>query len=128
MNINQKKATQLGMPFGTANNKLKKYILFSLLKEQGRNICFQCGDEIASAVEFSIEHKIPWLDNNVELFWDLGNIAFSHLHCNCGAARTRPVHLIHGKTYSYCDLGCRCKLCTAANTKAVQYRRLRYGR
>ncbi|KKL25623.1 hypothetical protein LCGC14_2403400, partial [marine sediment metagenome] len=36
--------------------------------------------------DFTIEHKIPWLDNDSDLFWDLDNIAFSHNRCN------RPHH------------------------------------
>jgi len=41
---------------------------------------------IDSVEELSIEHKIPWLNNSSELFWDLDNIAFSHLICNTRAA------------------------------------------
>lgn len=86
---NKKKSEQLGMPIGTASAKLRKSILFNILKETGKNICFQCGKEINSEDELSIEHKVPWLDssNPVELFFSLENIAFSHLKCNIGAAR-----------------------------------------
>lgn len=82
-----KKDEQLGMPFGTANNQLKKLVLFNLLQRHGENQCFQCGNEILSADTMSIEHKEPWLDVSVELFWDLSNIVFSHLSCNSGARR-----------------------------------------
>lgn len=37
---NKKKSEQLGMPLGTASAKLRKSILFNLLKEAGKNICF----------------------------------------------------------------------------------------
>lgn len=86
---NNKKNEQLGMPLGTASAKLRKSILFHLLKESGKNICFQCGKEIKCEEELSIEHKTPWLDssNPKELFFSLDNIAFSHLKCNVGAAR-----------------------------------------
>lgn len=86
---NQKKNEQLGMPYGTACARLRKSILFSLLKETGKNICFQCGKIIESEKELSIEHKINWLDseNPKELFFDLKNIAFSHLSCNISVAR-----------------------------------------
>ena len=30
---------QLGMPLGTAQNRLKKIILFNLLQENNKNIC-----------------------------------------------------------------------------------------
>lgn len=87
--LNDKKRSQLGMPNGTATARLRKSILFQLVKETGRNICHQCGKEIVSEDELSIEHKIPWLDseNPIELFFDLNNIAFSHLRCNIGTCR-----------------------------------------
>lgn len=88
---NNKKSEQLGMPLGTASAKLRKSILFRLLKDSGKNVCFQCGEKIECEEELSIEHKTPWLDssNPKELFFSLDNIAFSHLKCNIKAAR-RP--------------------------------------
>lgn len=85
----KKKQEQLGMPLGTASAKLRKSILFSLLKETGKNICYQCGRVIENEDELSIEHKVPYpdSDNPKELFFSLDNIAFSHLRCNIGAAR-----------------------------------------
>ena len=85
----KKKDEQLGMPLGTASAKLRKSILFSLLRESHKNVCYQCGRIIDEEDELSIEHKIPWLDsdNPKELFFNLENIAFSHLSCNIGAAR-----------------------------------------
>ena len=93
---NEKKSKQLGMPLGTASAKLRKSILFQLLSESGKNICYQCGNIINSEDELSIEHKVPWLDsyNPKELFFSLENIAFSHLKCNIGAAR-HPVSIKH---------------------------------
>lgn len=93
---NEKKSKQLGMPLGTATAKLRKSILFQLLKESGKNICYQCGNIISSEEELSIEHKIPWLDSSdpKKLFFSLENIAFSHLRCNIGAAR-HPVSVKH---------------------------------
>ena len=82
-----KKKAQLGMPFGTASGRLLKRLLFRMAQELSRNVCFQCGEKINSVEEFSIEHKQPWLDVSVELFWDLENIAFSHKVCNIKAAR-----------------------------------------
>ena len=85
----KKKQEQLGMPLGTASAKLRKNILFNLLKETGKNICYQCGKLIDNEDELSIEHKIPYLDSEdpKKLFFSLDNIAFSHLKCNIGAAR-----------------------------------------
>jgi hypothetical protein len=82
---NKKKHDQLGMPLGTAAQRLRKIVLFSVLERHRENICFQCGEKIESSRELSIEHKKPWLNVSPDLFWDLDNIAFSHLSCNCAA-------------------------------------------
>lgn len=81
---NARRKEQLGMPYGTASNKLKKMILFKLLVHVGAHNCFVCGDEIGSVEELSIEHIEPWegRPDGVEKFWDLDNIAFSHVGCN----------------------------------------------
>jgi|SRR6478736_5691467 len=123
MSYEYKKALQLGMPSGTAANRLRKSILFSLLKKLGENFCYQCGAEIENENELSIEHKTAWLnsENPKELFFDLDNIAFSHLSCNCGAAKGwREAQ--HPSWYSY-KKGCRCKECTDINTERVQFYR-----
>lgn len=85
-NSNKRKAKQLGMPFGTAMGQLRKHILFSLIQETGKDLCYRCGEKLTLDT-CSIEHKKPWLDNDTKLFWDVGNIAFSHLSCNIRGAR-----------------------------------------
>ena len=100
---NQKKYDQLGMPHATAQNRLRKMITFSLVQETGRDVCYRCGGVIETALELSIEHKEPWLDNDIERFWDLGNIAFAHLSCNVAAARKSTVRPVT-EGYSYCTL------------------------
>ena len=89
---NEIKNAALGMSHGTAANRLRKMILFSLVCELKRNVCYQCNKEIISVGDLSIEHKEPWLqaDNPVTSFFDLDNIAFSHLSCNIAAARHPP--------------------------------------
>lgn len=82
MNSNERKTETLGMPHGTATNRLRKNILFHLLKKHGENYCFKCSELIEEVEDLSIEHKKPWQGVSAELFWDLENIAFSHLHCN----------------------------------------------
>ncbi|VVB52082.1 Uncharacterised protein [uncultured archaeon] len=82
-------SVQLGMPRGTAANRLRKLVLFDVLKRHDENVCYRCELEIESADKLSIEHKEPWENVDVSLFWDLSNVAFSHLSCNCAAAR-RP--------------------------------------
>lgn len=88
--MSNKKNNQLGMNFGTASNRLRKIIMFELIKRLNLDTCYQCGCKIDNANEFSVEHKIPWLDseNASGLFFDLDNIAFSHLKCNSGAKRS----------------------------------------
>ena len=105
LNGNKKKSEQLGMPHGTANGKLRKSIIFHLLKETKRNICFQCGEPINTLEDLSIEHKVPWLDSNdaIGLFFDINNIAFSHLNCNIKAGkRYIGRRAEHGTYSSYC--------------------------
>ena len=78
----EKKAKQLGMPFGTACNRLRKELLFKLAKLCGLDTCGRCGERIEKADDLSIDHKIDWLDTDPDLFWDLDNIQFSHKTCN----------------------------------------------
>lgn len=79
----QRRAEILGVPIGTAANKLRKMIMFSLLDELGKNQCFVCKQVIKNADELSIEHIEPWESTkDASKFWDLNNIAFSHLRCN----------------------------------------------
>jgi hypothetical protein len=91
-------STQLGMPRGTAANRLRKLVLFDLLKRHNENICYRCKKNIEQAEDLSIEHIKPWEHVDVALFWDLSNIAFSHLRCNCAAARRPVVQLKHRRT------------------------------
>jgi len=79
---NENKAKFLGMPWGTAAGRLRKMIMFDLLKQFDKNFCYKCGNLIKDIDDLSIEHKKPWLYVDKNLFWDLDNIAFSHLKCN----------------------------------------------
>jgi hypothetical protein len=79
---NEVKAAQLGMPLGTAVARLRKKIVFSFAQRLGEDICFKCGLRIERIEHFTVEHKKPWLHVDVNLFWDLTNIAFSHSWCN----------------------------------------------
>jgi len=72
----------LGMSYGKACGKLKKAIMFDLLKQLNKNFCYKCGLEIKVENDLTIEHKNPWLYIDKNLFWDLDNIAFSHSKCN----------------------------------------------
>lgn len=81
---NQKKNDLLGMSHGTASHRLRKEILFSLVCKLGENICYRCNEKIETVSEISIEHKQSWQSSSepIKTFFDLDNIAFSHLRCN----------------------------------------------
>lgn len=82
--MQKRKHDQLGLDFSTATARLKKTIMFSLVRDVNRDNCFRCGKKIETPEELSVEHKESWQDSEdpVKLFYDLNNIAFSHLSCN----------------------------------------------
>jgi hypothetical protein len=86
-NSHKKKSLQLGIDFGTATSRLKKMLLFSLVVATSGNTCCRCSGSIENYQDLSVDHVVSWLDNDPELFWDLNNIAFSHLACNSAAGR-----------------------------------------
>ena len=88
---NKRKSEQLGINFGTASGRLRKDVMFHLLQKHGENVCYRCKEFIETVKELSIEHKRAWLDSEdpVGLFFDLENVAFSHLSCNISESRTR---------------------------------------
>lgn len=79
---NKNKSSFLGMPYGTAGGRLRKKLLFSFVQKCDEDVCFKCGDKILEEKDLSIEHKLPWENISVDRFWDLENIAFSHIKCN----------------------------------------------
>lgn len=80
-----RKTKILGMPIGTASNRLRKSIMFDLVQKAHLDICYHCKNKIMTLAEFSIEHKNPWQlsDDPIGLFFELSNIGFSHHSCNC---------------------------------------------
>lgn len=52
------------------------------------DFCFRCGEQIKSPEDLSVDHKVDWIDSPdpIQTFFDVGNLAFSHRHCN------RPRH------------------------------------
>lgn len=117
------KDKQLGMDFGTACHRLKKLILFKYIQKAEEDICFKCAKKIDIVQELSIEHKVTWQGKSSDLFWDLDNIAFSHLKCN----KKTPVYpngRAHGERKKYDAEGCRCDKCRMARmTYQREYRR-----
>jgi len=66
--------------YPAARNRLTRALLFQLVDR----ICYRCGEEILSIDDWSIDHKQSWRtgDRPKDLFYDTGNIAYSHLDCN----------------------------------------------
>jgi hypothetical protein len=85
----EKKSQQLGINFSTATHRLHREIFFKLVQACGLDACFRCNKLIETWQELSVDHKQPWQDVSVDLFWDLNNIAFSHKFCNGSAARRK---------------------------------------
>lgn len=78
-----------GISSGSASCKLRKMIMFDLARKLDLLTCYRCSEVIETVDVFSIDHKINWLGapNELEVFFDISNIAFSHHSCNCAAAR-----------------------------------------
>ncbi len=118
---NLKKAKQLGMPHGTATARLRKKILFHLILLQDLDLCYRCKEKIKSIDNLSIEHKIDWLDSEdpIKLFFDINNIAFSHLSCNVSAriSHNKGNTAKHGTITRYTYHKCRCKKCIKAKSE-----------
>lgn len=116
MGSNAQKAATLGMPHGTANNRLRKSIMFKYVKMAGENYCYRCGAEICSVDDISIEHKEPWEGVSADLFFDLDNISFSHNRCNVPHNRYVPPRKdSHGRLGMY-QRGCRCGECRSVKS------------
>ena len=109
----------LGMPHATAACQLKKQLLFQLVQETDKDCCYRCGSKIESVEELSVEHKEAWrkATDPVAAFWDLTNIAYSHLDCNRDHGRRREI--THG--LSGYVRGCRCEICKEAKKLSRKY-------
>ena len=132
MNSEVKDSELLGINVSTASNKLVKDLLFNFIVETNKDECFRCG-LVLTRDNFSIEHKESWRLSTKpkETFFDLNNIAFSHLKCN--SAHKDHERLPCGTVASYVR-GCRCLSCKKANADRVknkyssEKRQLKYKR
>lgn len=99
---NENKSAQLGLNFSTATQRLRKLIMWSLIQETGKDVCFRCGERIEDADDLSIEHKAPWQSapDPKASFFSLDNIAFSHLRCNVGEGNRSKDRCPQGHLYS----------------------------
>lgn len=75
------------MNAATAAYRLVKDLLFAFVEAAG-HVCVRCGMPMTRET-FSIDHKETWLDSAdpVRMFFDLGNVGYSHKVCNSKAAR-----------------------------------------
>jgi len=99
---NQVKTELLGIPWGTANNRMKKMLIWHLVKQLELDQCYRCENEIETIEELSIEHKEAWqqADDPSAVFFDMENITFSHLFCNSGAARRERENCSYGHPWT----------------------------
>jgi hypothetical protein len=131
MNSNEKKSVRLGMSFNKARHMLMKSILFDLIKKLNLDICYRCNKKIETVKELSVEHKEHWLnsDNPKEKFFDLNNIAFSHLKCNImDGEKPEKQGVKHGTHQGYTRYNCRCDKCTEIHRQIIMNNRKKNGR
>lgn len=83
------------MDYATASTRLRKMVLFHLIKQLNLDICFRCKLKITDYRDLSLDHIKDWLDepNGKDLFFDVENIAFSHIKCNISTRRSRVIEL-----------------------------------
>ncbi len=100
---NDRKDELLGMDHGKASHQLRKMVLFKLVQMLNLASCFRCHKEIQFVQDLSIEHKDSWqsAENPKESFFDLSNIAFSHLRCNSGAAYRKTIDPPKGQLWCW---------------------------
>ncbi len=91
MNNYKAKSKQLGRTYHSSQTRLRTLLLFDLLKRHKENICYRCNKEILTVEELTIDHKIDWFRADTKLYWDLKNIAFSHLLCNAKAGANKAI-------------------------------------
>lgn len=75
---------QLGISSGAARHTLVQSLLLAYATKLGCHICYKCGLPVESINDMSIDHRIPWRNENnaIDLFFDLDNIAITHKPCN----------------------------------------------
>lgn len=140
----KRKSAQLGMPYGTACHRLRKSIMFQLVQQAGRDECVRCHRKILTSNELSIEHIANWLHEDTSLFWDLGNIGFSHVKCNvvdrpgmnrkigptgtswcCACTQFLPIGLFSKAVRNFTGLQTECKNCRSQRQKREPWRKVK---
>lgn len=82
------RAELLGMPYGTAERKLRKAVIYELAHQTGKNFCIDCGQEIESPDDLALVHVEDWQEDP-DQFFDLTNVAFSHASCKASRGGRR---------------------------------------
>jgi hypothetical protein len=85
--MKRRRAEALGMPYGTAEKKLRKQIIFELARQLGKTTCCSCGGTVSSPDDLAVVHLQDWMGDPTQ-FWELSNVAFSH--STCAARRGGP--------------------------------------
>ena len=126
---NEEKSRALGMNFGTANQRLRKLIMWTLVCKTDQNVCFRCEQRIEDIDDLSIEHKEPWqsADDPKAAFFDLENVTFSHLKCNVGAANRDKERCPEGHQYDEANTHRRngrrhCRECDRVRSRVYWHR------
>lgn len=132
--LDQRRASKaresLGVSLSTANRRLQRAIIFNLLQQLGNDACYRCG-KIISIEELSLDHIKDWRNSSeaLDLFFDVSNIAFSHLSCNTSAANRGGWNkgiITHG--ISGYRLRCRCEICRTSYSLDRRRRYMRNGK
>ena len=116
---NKRKNDLLGMSHGSAVHQLRKRIMFAMIQRLDEDTCYRCGFKITNIKELSVEHKQPWQSapNPIDAFFDLNNIAFSHLTCNVSVTTPNNTGRLRNHGASLYQDGCRCEKCLIAKSE-----------
>lgn len=87
----------LGSHLPSVTHKLKRQMILLMAQICGYDTCHKCKRKITTIKEMSIEHRVPW--TNQEEFLDIENLALSHLGCNSSTANAKKGKI--GKQYGY---------------------------
>lgn len=112
---------KLDKSYGAAGTELRKRVIYHLAGKLGMLNCFRCKDEILDVADLSLDHKVPWrkAEDRVATFYDVENVAFSHLRCNSGSYLREKTHCDNGHPLTRSPSGERyCLICRRAKKKA----------
>ena len=94
-------------------------LFFRLVQEVGLDYCHRCDEKIENYKQLSVDHIETWLHKSNDLFWDIDNIAYSHLSCN-SAKSASSTENPHPSYVSY-STGCRCEGCKECKRIYTRY-------